>query len=156
MRFLYATLPAAVLDCLLAAPAALAQSSEDKPLNLTDDGGAFQIVDLPAGRYTVTVSKSGFVSLAYGQRRPLQPGTPVQLAEGQEIRNVDVRLPRGSVITGRVYDETGDAMRQSAKQGIVHFDLRFITHSEAKRWGVRHMYIALPADIPAANLTTPP
>ena len=43
-------------------------------------------------------------------------------------------------------------MRQSAKQGIVHFDLRFITHSEARRWGVRHMYIALPVGIPAANL----
>ncbi|HVH25800.1 MAG TPA: carboxypeptidase-like regulatory domain-containing protein [Vicinamibacterales bacterium] len=77
---------------------------------LTDDNGAFQLVELPAGRYTVSVSKSGFVSLAYGQRRPLQPGTPIQLAEGQEIRSIDVRLPRGSVITGHVYDETGDAM----------------------------------------------
>jgi carboxypeptidase family protein len=77
---------------------------------LTDDNGAFQILELPAGRYTVSVSKSGFVSLAYGQRRPLQAGTPVQLAEGQEIRNVDVRLPRGSVITGHVYDETGDPL----------------------------------------------
>jgi Carboxypeptidase regulatory-like domain len=77
---------------------------------LTDDAGAFQIVELPAGRYTVSVSKSGFVSLAYGQRRPLQAGTPVQLAEGQEVRNIDIRLPRGSVITGHVYDETGDPM----------------------------------------------
>ena len=52
-------------------------------------------------------------------------------------------------------DDTGGAMRQSAKQGIVHFDLRFITHSEARRWGVRHLYVALPADIPAAQLPEP-
>jgi hypothetical protein len=77
---------------------------------LTDDAGMFQAIDLPAGRYTLSVSKSGFVSLAYGQRRPLQAGTPIQLAEGQEIRDIEVRLPRGSVIAGHVYDETGDAM----------------------------------------------
>src|SRR6266496_3467463 len=31
---------------------------------LTDDSGVFDISELPAGRYTLTVSKSGFVSLA--------------------------------------------------------------------------------------------
>src|SRR5207237_4887285 len=77
---------------------------------LTDDAGLFQLVELPAGRYTLSVSKSGFVSLAYGQRRPLQAGTPLQLAEGQEIKDIDFRLPRGRVIAGHVYDETGDPM----------------------------------------------
>lgn len=77
---------------------------------LTDDTGVFQLVELPAGRYTLSVSKSGFVSLSYGQRRPLQAGTPLQLAEGQEIKDIEFRLPRGSVIAGHVYDETGDPM----------------------------------------------
>ena len=77
---------------------------------LTDDSGAFQLVELPAGRYTLSVSKSGFVSLSYGQRRPLQAGTPLQLADGQEIKDIEFRLPRGSVIAGHVYDETGDPM----------------------------------------------
>src|SRR6185295_5558609 len=48
---------------------------------LTDDGGVFDFTELPAGRYTLTVSKTGFVSLSYGQRRPLQAGTPLQLAD---------------------------------------------------------------------------
>src|SRR5437763_13076399 len=39
---------------------------------LTDDNGAFELTELPAGRYTLSVSKSGFISLSYGQRRPLQ------------------------------------------------------------------------------------
>lgn len=77
---------------------------------LTDDSGVFLLAELPAGRYTLSVSKSGFVSLSYGQRRPLQAGTPLQLANGQEIKDIEFRLPRGSVIAGHVYDETGDPM----------------------------------------------
>src|SRR5512142_2418217 len=67
---------------------------------LTDDQGVFDFTELPAGRYTVTASKSGFVSLAYGQRRPLQAGIPLQLLEGQQLKGIDFRLPRGSVIAG--------------------------------------------------------
>jgi hypothetical protein len=77
---------------------------------LTDDQGIFDLTELPAGRYTLSVSKSGFVSLSYGQRRPLQAGTPLQLADGQVLKGVDFRLPRGSAIAGRVLDEDGDAM----------------------------------------------
>ena len=76
---------------------------------LTDDAGVFDFTELPGGRYTLTVSKSGFVSLSYGQRRPLQAGTPLQLAEDQQIKGIQFQLPRGSVIGGRVLDEDGDA-----------------------------------------------
>src|SRR5919106_5327395 len=77
---------------------------------LTDENGVFDLTELPAGRYTLSVSKSGFVSLSYGQRRPLQAGTPLQLDDGQRLKGVDFRLPRGSAIAGRVVDEDGDAM----------------------------------------------
>jgi hypothetical protein len=77
---------------------------------LTDDDGVFELSDLPAGRYTLTVSKTGFVALSYGQRRPLQAGTPLQLAEGQQMTGIEFRLPRGSVVAGHVYDETGEPM----------------------------------------------
>jgi len=43
-------------------------------------------------RYTLTVSKTGFINLAYGQRRPLQPGTPIQLAEGQQLTGIEFRI----------------------------------------------------------------
>ena len=77
---------------------------------MTDDQGVYEINELPGGRYTVTVSKSGFVSLAYGQRRPLQAGTPLQLIDNQQLKGVDFRLPRGSVIAGTIVDEAGDPM----------------------------------------------
>src|SRR5215216_5007700 len=75
---------------------------------LTDDAGVFDLADLPAGRYTLTVSKSGFVSLSYGQRRPLQAGTPLQLGDGEQLKGVQFQLPRGGVIAGRVLDEDGE------------------------------------------------
>jgi hypothetical protein len=77
---------------------------------LTDDAGMFDLTELPAGRYTLTVSKSGFVALSYGQRRPLQAGTPLQLADGQQLKGIEFQLPRGSVISGHVLDEDGDTM----------------------------------------------
>ena len=49
----------------------------------TDEAGVFDFTNLAAGRYNVRVMKPGYVSLAYGQRRPLQPGTPLQLDAGQ-------------------------------------------------------------------------
>ena len=77
---------------------------------LTNDTGTFDLTELPAGRYTLTVSKSGFVALSYGQRRPLQAGTPLQLTDGQQLKGIEFQLPRGSVISGHVLDEDGDAM----------------------------------------------
>ena len=77
---------------------------------LTDDNGAFDFADLPAGRYTINASKNGYIQLSYGQRRPLQAGTPLQLVDGQQLKGVDFALPRGGVISGRVSDETGDTM----------------------------------------------
>jgi len=77
---------------------------------LTDDNGVFEFTGLPAGRYTVMVSKTGFISLSYGQRRPLQAGTPLQLGDGQQLTGIDFSLPRGSVIAGHVMDESGDPL----------------------------------------------
>ena len=77
---------------------------------LTDDSGVFDLTELPAGRYSLSVSKSGFVALSYGQRRPLQAGTPLQLADGQQLKGIEFQLPRGSVVSGRVLDEDGDVM----------------------------------------------
>ena len=77
---------------------------------LTDAAGAYELTEIPAGRFTLQVSKSGFIALQYGQRRPLQPGTPIQLEAGQELKSIDFRLPRGGAIAGRVLDENNDAM----------------------------------------------
>ena len=77
----------------------------------TDQSGQFVLSDLAPGRYTVTVSKPGYITLAYGQRRPRQPSNPVvEVAAGQHLQNLDLVLPAGSVITGQVVDENGEAL----------------------------------------------
>jgi hypothetical protein len=74
----------------------------------TDERGAYEFKDLPAGRFTVNASKGSYVALSYGQTRPMQSGTPLQVLDGQTVEKVDFALPRGSVITGRVVDEFGE------------------------------------------------
>lgn len=43
-----------------------------------------------------------------------------------------------------VADDTGGAMRQSWKRGIIHIDLRFSTHQEALNWGVQELSVLIP------------
>jgi protocatechuate 3,4-dioxygenase beta subunit len=74
----------------------------------TDPQGRYEFADLPAGRYTLSASKAGYVSLQYGQRRPMQPGTPIEIRDKQILEKVTIGLPRGSVLAGRITDEFGE------------------------------------------------
>lgn len=84
----------------------------------SDAEGRYEFNDLPAGRYTVNVSKGGYVSLSYGQRRPNEQGKPIELAEGQVLEKVDLALPRGSAISGRVLDEFGEPVAGVSVQAM--------------------------------------
>ncbi len=84
------------------------ETIRESRLATTDAQGRFEIRELPAGRYTLSASKGGFVTLQYGQRRPNEPGTPLELADGQTLDKLVVGLPRGSVIGGRITDEFGE------------------------------------------------
>ncbi|HYB95038.1 MAG TPA: carboxypeptidase regulatory-like domain-containing protein [Vicinamibacterales bacterium] len=75
---------------------------------MTDASGVFKFAGLRGGRFTVTASKAGYLTMSYGQRRPFQPGTPLHLTGGQELSGVEFRLPAGSAISGRISDESGD------------------------------------------------
>ena len=52
----------------------------------TDEGGRFDFVGLPAGRFILAATKSGYVSVQYGQTRPFESGKPIELAEAQDPR----------------------------------------------------------------------
>jgi protocatechuate 3,4-dioxygenase beta subunit len=79
----------------------------------TDEEGRWELKDLPAGRYSLSASKGGFVQLQYGQRRPFEQGRPIELADGQTLENVNFNLPRGSVIAGRIVDEFGEPVAEA-------------------------------------------
>jgi uncharacterized protein (DUF2141 family) len=75
---------------------------------MTDDEGRFVFTGLPAGRFTMTASKAGFVSIAYGAKSAGRPGTPIQLEDSQKIDARAISMPKGGVVTGIVLDEYGE------------------------------------------------
>jgi uncharacterized protein (DUF2141 family) len=91
----------------------------------TDDEGRFVFTQLPAGRFSLSATKAGFVTIAYGAKAPGRAGTPIQLADGQKLETKAIPLPKGGVVTGAVLDEYGEpapgitvrAMRQVMRTG---------------------------------------
>jgi protocatechuate 3,4-dioxygenase beta subunit len=84
----------------------------------TDADGRYEFRLLPAGRYSLSASKAGYVALSYGQRRPFEPGRPLEIADGQLLENVDFVLPRGAVIAGRITDEFGEPVADAIVQAM--------------------------------------
>jgi protocatechuate 3,4-dioxygenase beta subunit len=76
----------------------------------TDSDGRFEFTQLPPGRYSVIVNKTGYVALQYGQKRPTDPMTMVTLADGERRDDVNFALPRGGVIAVRITDDYGDPL----------------------------------------------
>lgn len=110
----------------------------------TDDQGRFVLADLPPGRYMLAASKGGYVSMEYGQTRPLEPGRPVDLAAGQTLEHIDVTLLRGGVITGRVLDDVGepvvDAFVSPMRSRFINGRRRLVASGRGTRTDDRGQY----------------
>jgi hypothetical protein len=76
--------------------------------------GRFELRNVPAGHYTLTVQRNGFVDAHYGQKKPNDPGSTLTLRSGQKLVDLVFKLGRTGVIRGRISDEDGEPM-----QGIV-------------------------------------
>jgi protocatechuate 3,4-dioxygenase beta subunit len=84
----------------------------------TDNDGKYAFSALAAGRYRLSISKAGYVTLEYGQARPFEAGKPLDLADAQSLDKIDFGLPRGSVIAGRLTDEFGDPISDATVQAM--------------------------------------
>ena len=73
----------------------------------TNSRGEFEVTGLAAGSYFVTGTRAGFVSVQYGQRRATERGLAVDVRAGEVSERIDIALPRGAVISGRVTDDVG-------------------------------------------------
>jgi hypothetical protein len=89
----------------------LSSTTPDVTLSATTaDDGHFKFSDLPAGAFTLSASRPGFIDSVFGQRTPGsgRPGTPIQLIDGQKMDRLSVPIARGGVITGTVTDDRGE------------------------------------------------
>jgi hypothetical protein len=64
--------------------------------------------DIEPGKYRMTVTRNGFVTMAYGARGPTRPGTTLALDRAQKLKDVNFRLTPHGVIAGRILDEDGE------------------------------------------------
>src|SRR5260221_619829 len=93
----------------------------------TDEDGRYELTNLPAGRYTVTATRAGFLPLRFGQRRPRELGRAVTVsgtahnAQGKPFRSVSLRLEIRSE-GGGLFGTAGD-VRTGADGSFIFRDV---------------------------------
>ena len=121
-------------------------TSNNKAIEIYNPTGA--AVDLAAGDYRVSASKGMFVTLAYGQRRPNESGTPVTVKDGQSQIGINLALPRGGVIAGVVMSRWGKLttlMRSGAILMVVGNALVTSLGFEDSKW--KYFVYVFPANL---------
>ena len=96
------------------------QSREGPKTLITDAQGRFTFSGVEPGRYRLFAARNGYAQQQYGQRGPNRPGTPLTLLPGQQVKDAVFRLPPAAVITGKVYDEDGEAVAGVMVQVLQH------------------------------------
>ena len=86
----------------------------------TDAEGRYELAELPAGRYNIFVTRNGYVSLQFGQRRPFESGRPLDVGDAQTVEKIDFALPRGGIIAGRITDDLGEPLAGIRLQAMRH------------------------------------
>lgn len=79
----------------------------------TDDDGRYELRNLRPGTYLLSASTLGSNAAAFGQRRPSERGELLTLEAGAVLDHIDMTLPRGASISGRILDEYGDPMENA-------------------------------------------
>jgi len=73
----------------------------------TDAQGRFSFDKLPAGQFTISATRTPFLSASYGQSVAGGQGTAIRLADGERF-TANLQLHRGGTISGTVLSDTGE------------------------------------------------
>ena len=77
----------------------------------TGDDGRFEFTRMPAGKFSLTGTKRGFISAGYDQHD--QYASAIVTGAGVDTENLVLKLSPQGLIGGRVLDETGDPVRNA-------------------------------------------
>ena len=75
---------------------------------LTDGSGRFAFQGLPAGRYSITATRPGYLTGVLGKLAPRGGGTPLQLRDGERAIDLRILVWQHAAMRGRVTDEAGE------------------------------------------------
>lgn len=92
----------------------------------TDANGRFAFTQVPAGRFNLQASKPAYLTSNYGAKRPDRSGTPIAVAESQQLIGLTMKLVRGGVITGTVVDQ-GGRPAQGVNVNVLRFGYSVLT-----------------------------
>ena len=95
----------------------------------TDEQGRFAFANLDPGKFQLSAERQGFLRQNYGARKYSGGGTPVLVAEGQNVKSIVFQLVPQAVITGKVLDEDGEGMAGEPVRA-----LRYVYRGGKRQW----------------------
>lgn len=75
---------------------------------LTDGSGRFVFQGLPAGRYSISATRPGYVTGSLGKLVPRGGGAPLQLRDSERAIDLRILVWKHAALRGRVTDEAGE------------------------------------------------
>ena len=131
------------------------------PRVLTGSDGRFVFRQLPKCKCMLTAEKPGYLSGAYGRRRPGGDSQALVLVDGQKISGIRIFLWRHSAISGVVVDEAGEpvvGIQMRAFLRITVAGQRRFSTTGSVGWtddrGVYRIHGLLPGDYLVAAMST--
>jgi hypothetical protein len=105
---------------------------------VTTSEGRFVFFDLPPGSYSMEAIKPGFLTGAYGRKRPGGPSQSLMLGDGERNNQVVMPMWEYGSISGTVVDEAGEAvvgvqvraLRRAFEGGISRIDTATLSTSD--------------------------
>ena len=78
---------------------------------VTSEDGTFQFTGVPAGKYSLTGTKRGFITASYDQHE--QFSTAIVTGAGLDTETLTLRLAPAAIISGKVLNESGEPVRHA-------------------------------------------
>jgi carboxypeptidase family protein len=97
---------------------AVADGLPEPRVTLSEPDGRYVLTDLPAGSYTISVTRTGYAPQTHSTGRNITP-TPVVLSNAQRAANIDFALVPGGYISGRILDEDGSPFAGAVVDALV-------------------------------------
>lgn len=85
---------------------------------LVDGQGRFYFSELPAGAFTLTATKAHYLEGSFGKQRADGGGRSLELASGEHVTAVVLKMWRVAAITGTVTDDVGEPVSGARVQAL--------------------------------------